>query len=288
MEDMSYDESHSSEQNDLTPPNYVTLRSKSNTGNDYASEFSAFKEEMKTLISTMMAPQQADIKKIFPSLMEIKTTNNNIEISMAALSAQNEELKKKLDQFEVQAKKDREYITTVENRLEDLQRGSRKANLEIKNVPKLTKETKEDLIEMTITLSKEINCKIDTKDIRDVYRVQNKRSNANNSPIIVELGSTIIKTEFLKMTKSFNIRHKEKLCAKHLGFKKEEYTPVYVSEQLTANGARLHFLARDLAKSKEYKYCWTAYGRVYVRKDESSPIIAIKSESQVNHLMQLQ
>lgn len=271
----------------VTSPNFVTQRSKLSKEYDYASEFATFKEDMKTLIATMMAPQQAEFKKIYPTLMEIKSTNSNIEVSMAALTAQNSELKKKLERIEVQAKTDRDYIATLEDKLEDLQRGSRKANIEIKNVPKLTKESKEDLIKMAISLSNEIDCRIEANDIGDIYRVQNKRRDVKNSPIIVELASTITKSEFLKMSKSFNIRHKEKLCAKHLGFTKEEYTPIFVSEQLTAKGARLHFLARDLAKSKQYKFCWTAYGRVYVRKDESSSIIAIKTESQVSNLMQL-
>ncbi|CAK1598136.1 unnamed protein product [Parnassius mnemosyne] len=85
--------------------------------------------------------------------------------------------------------------------------------------------------------------------------------------------------------KSFNIKHKCKLCAKHLGFKTQEDTPIFLSEHLTPKGARLHFLARDLAKSKNYKFCWTAYGKVYVRENENSPIIMIRNESQVHQLL---
>ncbi|XP_062532855.1 uncharacterized protein LOC134201635 [Bombyx mori] len=241
---------------------------------------------MRALIASLMTPQKSEIEKIHSTLQEIKTCNNSIEKALSSLTAQYEELQMNFKQFEVQAKKDRDCIATLEDRIEDLQRASRKTNLELKNVPKLTKETKEDLIEMTVNLSKVIDCKIEKNDITDIYRVQNKRSKVNNSSIVVELASTIKKTDFLKQVKAFNIRHKEKICAKHLGYKKEEYMPVFVSEQLTAKAARLHFLARDLAKSKKFKYCWTAYGRVYIRRDENSPIIPIKAESQVNNLMQ--
>lgn len=286
--DMSYDQSDTTidKQDETsilqTPPNYVSQRNKPEKGWDWTTDFSAFKEEMRNLLTS----QKDDISKIFSTLIEIKTTNSDIDISLIALTAQNEELRCKVDQLEVQAKKDRDCITALEERLEDLQRGSRKANLEIKNVPKQHQETKEDLIKMTLSLSKSIDCKIEKTEIKDIYRVQNKRSSTNNSPIVVELSSTIVKSEFLKMTKSFNIRHKEKLCAKHLGLKKDEYAPIYVSEQLTAKAARLFYLARDLAKSKEYKFCWTAYGRVYIRNDENSPIIPIRSEAQVQSLMQ--
>lgn len=176
----------------------------------------------------------------------------------------------------------------MEEKVEDLQRVNRKSNIEIKNAPKISKESKEDLIQMVLTLAKSVDCNLNKADISDIYRVQSKRERTQNSTIIVEMTSTIKKTEFLKTTKSYNIKHKEKICAKHLGFTTNEYVPIFISEQLTPKGARLHFLARDLAKSKSYKFCWSAYGRVYVRKNETSPIILIKNESQVNSLMQIE
>lgn len=241
---------------------------------EYESDLSDFKDEMKAFISNLMASQQEEIKKI----------NVNIENCMALLTAQNEELRKKIEKIENQAKRDKEYITILEDKVEDLQRGSRKANLEIKNVPKVTKESKEDLVKMVTKLSENLGCSIDHTDIKDIYRVQNKRD-TKNSPIVVELASTMQKAEFLKMAKNFNIKHKEKLCAKHIGFTTNEYTPIYVSEQLTAKGARLFFLARDLAKSKSYKFCWSAYGRIYVRKNENTPIIHVTGENQICSLL---
>ncbi|KAG7307299.1 hypothetical protein JYU34_007464 [Plutella xylostella] len=103
-------------------------------------------------------------------------------------------------------------------------------------------------------------------------------------PIIVETTSTILKADFLKASKSFNIKHQNKLSTKHLGLRTSEDTPIYVSEQLTAKASRLHFLARDLVKSKKFKYCWTAYGKVYLRKDDTSPVIVVKTEGQVHQL----
>ncbi|KAJ8714405.1 hypothetical protein PYW07_002630 [Mythimna separata] len=290
MEDMSKSLSESNipgQTDQRTPPNFVFQRSKRPRECYCDSDFLDFKEEVKTLISSLMSPQQEELKKIYPTLMAIKSTNDNIEVAMASLSAQNEELKRKIQQLEIQSTKDRNYITILEDKIEDLQRGSRRANFEIKNVPKLVKESKEELIKMAISLSNEIGSNISHTDISDIFRVQNKRAKTKNSTIVVEMSSTILKANFLKKSRDFNKKHNEKLCAKHLGFKTEESTPVYVSEQLTVKGARLHFLARDLAKSKGYKYCWTAYGKIYVKKDDNFPTIAISSESQVHNLLQL-
>ncbi|XP_046976487.1 uncharacterized protein LOC124542604 [Vanessa cardui] len=241
---------------------------------------------MKDMIKSLMAAQEKELKKITPTLMEIKQTNSNIESSISFLAAQNEELKLKVEKLERENKKDKEYITLLEEKLEDIQRENRKTNIEIKNVPKTTKETNEDLINMVLSLSKTINCNLSKADLRDVYRMKGKKEGINNTPIIVETSSTMLKTAFLAKCKTFNIKNKEKLRAKHMGLTGNDDTPIFVSEQLTPKAARLFFIARELTKSKAYSFCWTGYGRVYIRKTENSPVILIKNEFQVQSLMQ--
>ncbi|XP_075971054.1 uncharacterized protein LOC142985825 [Anticarsia gemmatalis] len=283
--DKSYSESNLANQDERleSPLSYISQRVNKRRRED---DFDAFREEMIATIKSMLLTQETELKKITPTLMEIKLTNANIENTMAAISLQNEEFKRKIEEMELQAKKDKEYISILEEKVEDLQRGSRKSNIEIKNVPKQLKETKEDLIEMVVCLTKTVNNEITKSDIRDIYRVKGKKQGMTNTPIIVELSSTILKTEVLKMCKSYNTRNVGKLSAKHLGLKNNVDVPIFVSEQLTAKGSRLHFLARDLAKSKGFKYCWTAYGKVYVKKRDESPTYLIRSESQIQSLMQ--
>ena len=270
----------SSDDTHLTPPNFVSQRGKRRREDD----FDVLKEDMISMIKSMLLVQENELKKITPTIMEIKQTNANIESSVAYLTAQNEEFKKKIELMEIQGKKDKEYITILEEKVEDLQRCSRKCNIEIKNVPKQPKESKEDLINMVLNLTKNVKCETAKSDIRDIYRVKGKKQGTMSTPIIVEISSTLLKTDIIKSCKAYNIKYKSKLCANHLGLKVD--TPIYVSEQLTAKGARLHFLARDLVKSKGYKYCWTAYGKIYVKKQEESPTYIIKTESQVQALMQ--
>lgn len=279
--DMSVCESgESPQQQDLTPPQYVFARTKNVT----SDVLNSFKEDIKIMIQSMWKEQQKDLKNILPTLLEIKQTNTNIENSIALLTAQNLELTKKITQLENKSKDHREYIALLEEKVEHLQMGLRKSNLEIKNVPKKNNETKEDLIEMVMRLSSTIGGNLRKEDIKDIYRVRGKKE-PHNPLIILETSSCLVKTDILKLCKSFNVRTKSKICAKHLGFRTSEDTPVFVSEQLTPRGSRLHFLARDLAKTQQYKYCWTAYGKVYVRKTDDSPIISIKSESQVHQLI---
>lgn len=239
------------------------------------------------MISNFMISQENELKIITPALLQIKESNANIENSIAFLAAQNEELKKKVDKLEHDKKEDREYINLLEEKIEDLQRDGRKKNLEIKNVPKIENETRGDLIDMVIKLSEAINCKITSANISDIYRVSGRKDGKQNTPIIVEMSTTLLKADILQKCKQHNLsKRDDKLCAKHLGFTTNENSPVYVSEQLTAKAARLRFLARDLAKSKNYIYCWTTFGRVFVRKTDTSRIILINSEAQIQRLFQ--
>lgn len=255
--------------------------------NDVTTELTTFKTEIKEMIETFMDKQDQEFKKYAKTLKETQQTNANIEHSLAFLTEQNDVLKRKIESLEVQMKEDKKYISILEDKIENMQMDSRKSNFEIKSVPKKDMETKEDLIDMVLNLSANIGGQLKKEDIKDIYRVRGKKENTFNTPIIVETSSTIVKNDTLKLCKAFNVKHKEKLRAKHLGFRSEntENTPIYVSEQLTARASRLHFLARDLVKSKSYKFCWTAYGKVYVRKDEGSPIIMIRSEIQIQNLI---
>lgn len=273
---------------DKTPPNYVFQRAK--RSREYmevsiGQQLDEFKEEMKKMLSTFTEKQGKDIQIINITLQEIQQSNINIESSITFLTAQNEELREKIAQLERKTREDNTYITILENKIEDLQTASRKSNLVLKNVPRKKDETKEDLIEMTMCLFGNMECSIKKHDIKDIYRIRGKSADKQNTPIVVETSSTILKTEILKMAKAFNLKHKNKLSCKHMGFKTQEDTPVFISEHLTAKGSRLHFLARDLTKSGTYKFCWTAYGKVYTKKNENSPTIVIRSEDQVHKLL---
>lgn len=101
---------------------------------------------------------------------------------------------------------------------------------------------------MTLKLSSNINLRMAASDINVIFRIKGKHGD-KTSAIIVELDSTLLKNDLLKETKSFNIKNKNKLQAKHLGHTTDEDTPIFVSKQLTPKVSCLYFLARDLVKS---------------------------------------
>ncbi|CAG9133110.1 unnamed protein product [Plutella xylostella] len=190
-------------------------------------------------------------------------------------------MKKKMDVIEQEKKRDREYILFLEDKVEDLQKASRKCSMELKNVPKIKNENKEILSTMVTHLSSQLKVDLETKDIKDIYRTSSK---ADKTPIVVEFSSYILKTDLMNAAKKYNIMNKNnKLNASHLG-QQSNSTPIYLSDHLTQKGSRLFYLARELSKAQNYKYCWTSLGNVFIRKDENAPIIKIINESQIQRL----
>ncbi|CAG9794918.1 unnamed protein product [Diatraea saccharalis] len=103
---------------DKTPTGIIFTQYKRRREDDFVIEFNNFKTEIKSMMQT----QEREMKKIFND----KQQSN------------------KADLLENQIREDRKYIILLEEKIEDLQMSPRKANFEIKNVPK----TKENLIEM--------------------------------------------------------------------------------------------------------------------------------------------
>lgn len=269
--------------------NYVMARNKRKRSDDILHNLeevkAELKNELKSLFEEFSHTQRDQSNTIITSLKDIQQTNAYVQSTITFLCEENTVLKKKIEDLEIEARKHKEHIVLLENKLEDNLRTEKKSNIEIKNVPLKGEEKKKDLLDMVLKLTENLELDVKRNEIKDIIKF-NKNKNHQNSTIVVEFTSTLVKNDILKATKNYNNKYKtNKLSAKHLGNKSNPDIPIFVSENLTSNTARLFYLARDLKISRNYKYCWTNYGKVYVRFDDNSPIINILSESQVQQLL---
>ncbi|KAI5643484.1 hypothetical protein NE865_04468 [Phthorimaea operculella] len=198
-----------------------------------------------------MNSQRAELKNISDTLGDIKQTNTDIQNSIAFLTEQNQVTNTRISSIEDDVKDNRDLIILLEDKIEKQEMNIRKANIELKNVPCLPNENKEELVSMILSLSKNIGCEMSPYYIKDIYRIAIRKKDESkkektNAPIIVEFSSVIKKTEIMFKAKQFNKANHSKLRAKDLGFKVQEETPIYISENLTQKSSRLYFLARDL------------------------------------------
>ncbi|CAG9118476.1 unnamed protein product [Plutella xylostella] len=276
-------------------PSNVTQKAKRPRIQDdnISDELSSFKSELMSIINNFMETQSGRLEaleKLLKSVQEqnktIQSTNRDIEKAMSHLSDDIKAIEKKIDYLDQERKNIHIEILSLEEKLDTFEMNSIVTSAEIRNVPKSSKESKDDLWTYVIKLSKVLNINLQSHDLRNVSRLPSKKEKLSSS-ISIDFNNTLIKTAFLDGVKNYNKNNSEKLNASHLGMLSTKQ-PIYISEQLTPKMKRLLFLTRDFSKSSGFKFVWTSNGRIYLRKEEGKPHILVKNESHLNDLKKKQ
>lgn len=233
---------------------------------------------------------RSEILDLFTSLKEdqdlkfsaILNSINDVKVSMDCMSRKYDEALQRIDLLEESKKSQDTKIQFLENKIEILERYTRGTSIELRNVPQTTKETKEDLRNIIQKTAEALRVPLDSSsDIKDVYRINSK---SEVKPIIADFTTVFARDSFLTSYKNFNKVHSlEKLSTVTLCISGPS-KPVYISENLTQKDRKLYFLAREFAKSYGYAFCWTSFGRIYLRKEEGSPQVRIFSEGDLDNL----
>ncbi|XP_037974263.1 uncharacterized protein LOC119693798 [Plutella xylostella] len=223
-------------------------------------ELAGFKSDIKDMIKELISAQNTRMDNLEQHMMELKKQFSTIKDT-------NKDI----------------HVYMIEEKIENLDRNIIKTSIELRNVPKRPQETKENLFCLVKTLSQSINVTLQPHDIRDVSRQPSKRESPV-SALVVEFSNTLIKSRILNGIKEFNkANNKDKMNSSHLGLDSPKI-PIYATELLTNTSKRLYFLARTLAKSENYAFCWISNGRVLLRRHKDGPHIVVKDE---HHLQQL-
>lgn len=204
-------------------------------------------------------------------------------ISMSSVSDQLTSLESKIIGLEKERITMVTKLTALEEKVESFDRTLVRTCVELRNVPKRANENKKALYDALLELSKQLEIKMQVADIRDVSRRLSKKESSNSS-LTVEFMNTLTKTNFLLAVKDYNKRNPtNKINSTHLGIDAPK-TPIYIAEQLTTYSKRLFYLARNFAKANQYLFCWTAEGRILMKKTPDSPSIVIKNEMQLHKM----
>lgn len=271
---------------DETSPNEnITLRSVKRRRCDCG-----FDEQSKldTFIDTLTSWQQesdAKLARIQDSINEMKrqnleilATNAEIEKSIDYLSSKYDDICDQLKTYQAQTKACNERLTRVEDTAEEIERFSRSSSLEIRNLPLNQPLAQDELVSISLRIFKELSIVVQQTDVYDIRFLPTKK---DKKTILVTLNSVILKNSILKAYRVFN--RTGNLNSSALGPDYPRQT-LYLSENLTARARRLFFLAREFSKAENYKHCWTANGRVLLRKQDNDKLIVLTSESQLNDL----
>lgn len=256
---------HHNSEPDLSTPksaealDKITFRNKRKHDLEYTTELNTLREDIISSLRTLRQKQEEKFNVLQNNLVEIKAQNSDLHSTIQSMSSLYDDLMVKVVQLEKIRKHDLEYIKTLEDRVESLERGTKSSSLEIRNVPKKPGETKSDLINIVKTIGIFVNTQIQAHDIRDVYRLSTKNPQTNG-PITAEFTSIITKEIFLTNIKKHNKDNiNNRLNTSHINM--DSNLPIYISESLTTKARKLFYQAREFTKANDYAYRWISPGK---------------------------
>lgn len=266
----------SENEGDGNTPNYITTRRPARIFSDGdVSDSRAIVSEMNRLFADFESKQNTRFNSLNSTMSNVLLQNTEIQKSIDFFSKKYDDLLGRLDKTERENDSLKKRIFALENTVDVIERNTRSAMLEIRNISDSDSENKDNLTEIVQSIGNVVNQKIKSDDVKDVHRLVSR--NSASSPILVEFNSSTVKERLIKSIKSFNKTNSAKLSTTHLQLPGPQ-RPVYVSDSLTSRARHLFYLARDLAKRESFEGCWTAYGKIYVKKKAGMPATRIFSE----------
>lgn len=250
-----------------------------------------FREEVMTMLTEIKANQEScmnsmskltsDVADLKKRIDKIQLSSNEVEKAVEFLSNQQDSLRGIVDVLDLGNKDNIAYMNSLERQIEDMQRTQKSSMVEIRNIPNDKSESKMDMTKIVEDTCRVLKVELIPNDIRDIYKLKNKNGIGT---IFTNFATSTTKNKVIAGVKTYNkLNANSKLSTADIGMAGKS-VPIYVSESLTIKGKRLYYMARDVAKTSGYKYCWTNHGRVYLRKMDGSPHIEVKDEVQLDKL----
>jgi hypothetical protein len=232
-------------------------------------------------------------RKLTPLVAKFYQLNDKVDdalSSLSFLSEKYEEIKGKVSQLEESnkgLKKDNLFLnkelakaTNDIKNLRELQdefkQYGRRECLFIRGIPQLQGENTNEII---VKISSKVGVVMKEEDISISHRLPVQGCNANNfnPAIIVKFTRRVVRD------KLFIARYKLKdLTTRDMGFSRSTPNKIFLVESLTKRKKELFKVCLQAKRDKGYRFLWTQYGKIMMRKDESSEAVTISSLQQLD------
>lgn len=151
---------------------------------------------------------------------------------------------------------------------------SRMQNIEITGIPEIKDEITPDIV---LKIAHHIGVSIEASDVEFAHRVQPRHAaSTQRTPrsIIVRIKQRALKDRLVAAGRKYR-----NICARELGLGGEPHR-VFINEHLIRENKML----LSTATEKNFKYVWTKNCRIYVRRNEESPPIAITCSADLSKM----
>lgn len=234
-------------------------------------------EVMKIL--TAISGLSADNASIKDSLKECNARLGDIDKALNAIEERQDSSDvrlKTLEQKFNEHQSNSDKVLMLENKLSLMEQHARETNIEISNVPE---RRGENLLSIITNLGGLINYTIQSADITSLHRVPH--ANAKDSRpknIVVKLTSRIKRDNLLAA-----YRTRKGVTSDQLSIAGSP-NKIYINEHLTLENKKLFRETREKAKLCDYRYVWVKHGTILARKNDTTPVIAIRTMQDIKKL----
>lgn len=216
-----------------------------------------------------------EIKIVRQELEELRSTLGEVTNTLKVFSDRIQKTEDRLTKLE-NAKTDKynaiqAQLEKMESYNDEREQFSRLNNVELKGLPQLKNE---NLLDVVSALGKKVHYPILKSQIDFVTRVQS-RDPAHTKPVIISFINRYVKEDFIAASRAY--AKTSPIMATELGGAGKP-SMVYVNDHLTLKNKSLLARAKKLAKEQEFKYVWVKFCKIFVRRDDTSPVLNIKSE----------
>lgn len=225
-------------------------------------------------IKTIKA-ELSDLKTIKTELSDIKSSLDFVDHKIGALSDRITDMEKDIQSLQ-KTKNEVEFlqvrVQNLEGQLKDNEQRSRLNNIEVKGVPV---SNSENLFDIISKIEAHVKCSLPREQINYIARVP-MRNDKHNKSIVIAVHSRYIKDNFVAAAKKCTT------TAADLGL--QGTNRVFVNDHLTLDNKILLNKTKTLAKDRGFAFTWVKGCRIFVRKNPTSPVVGIRSESDLKKL----
>ena len=239
------------------------------------------------LCSKATKPLEERIKKLELEAVQLLESQNFISKKQNDLTEDCDSLKRS---NKLQTKDLRQLTKTTDTlqkskfedqlRIDEIEQYNRRQNFKLQGVPV---RKHEDVTQITLDLISKLDVDITEENISIAHRLPSNRDMVeqdfnkpvNHPTIIVRLISRQMRNKIYD--KRFNAKMIE-------DFPVEGMEKLFINENLTQRRKHLFWLSKQKAKELNCKYFWTQNGQIFVRKNEESEKVLIRSESDLDQL----
>lgn len=256
----------------MAPPPADKVKTRSNSKDD-GDMMNMINDKMEMLFREMHE-FRVETKDLGVS---IESTHSKIDDIMKLFQAQRVDIDCCLDNISTLRSENislKKEIHEVHTELSNLQQYTRNNSVDIQGVPELRGE---NIVDVVHRVSRAVRFDLKEDMIDVVHRLAGGKGDSRPRGIILKFVRRTDRDELLRLAKV-----KRGFSASELGTTSDN--KVFINPSLSKNNRQLLFLARTSVREGAVKYAWFNNGKVWIRKSDGQPAIAITSRDQLQGL----